>query len=145
MIFVIPFDPHQSDLGSQESSKTSIAVSKLCCPVCWELLQIMRADPGLKPTDFAVQGYHTRFYPVDLPEWLPVGVIDQMVKRFKGYLERELQIFSKSSKKYQHNVCQSWESHASGVSDDGEQLAGGAAHMARVRDNPKKEQSPNSA
>jgi hypothetical protein len=38
-------------------STTAIAVSKLCCPVCWELLRILRNDGN-----FHVDGYHRNPY-----------------------------------------------------------------------------------
>jgi hypothetical protein len=72
----------------QRSDQTSLAVSKLCCLVCWHLLHIMRGDG--RASKFAVRGYHYNFYPVDLPIWLPRPVWIQMVETFWGYLKREL-------------------------------------------------------
>jgi len=76
----------------QQSDQTSLAVSKLCCPICWEFLQVLR---GLNTSPkFDVQGHHTNFYAVDLPDWLPSNVIREMVTRFQKYLIRELRIFN---------------------------------------------------
>lgn len=66
-----------------------LVVSKLCCPICWEFLQILRGDTR----DFIVRGYHTSLYPVELPSWLPEHVLTDMVKRFERHLRRELDIF----------------------------------------------------
>ena len=66
-----------------------LVVSKLCCPICWEFLQVLRGDSR----DFNVRGYHTSFYPVELPSWLPEHVLTDMVKRFELHLRRELGIF----------------------------------------------------
>jgi hypothetical protein len=63
-----------------------ISVSKLCCPVCWELLKILNDDgPQL-----SFPGCHPTIYPVELPEWLPPPIVDKMTGLFKGYLRREL-------------------------------------------------------
>lgn len=69
----------------QKCDKTSLAVSKLCCPVCWELLQVLRAEPF----EFKARGYHTSLYPVDLPSWLPESDIREMNNRFWKHLRRE--------------------------------------------------------
>ena len=63
-----------------------ISVSKLCCPVCWELLKFLNDDgPHL-----SLPGCHTAIYPVELPEWLPPLIVDKMTVLFKAYLQREL-------------------------------------------------------
>ena len=77
----------------QSSSNTvELAVSKLCCPICWELLQVLRGITS----DFMVRGYHTSFYPVELPSWLPEHVLRDMVSRFEGHLRHELVVFLQS-------------------------------------------------
>jgi hypothetical protein len=63
-----------------------IAVSKLCCPVCWELLQILRGATE----DFSVRGHHATMYPVELPPWIPDYIVFQMLARFQQYLIGEL-------------------------------------------------------
>jgi hypothetical protein len=61
-----------------------ISVSRLCCPTCWELLQIQ---------GFRMQGFHTSFYPVELPSCLSEPELKEMVTRFRGHLRRELITF----------------------------------------------------
>jgi hypothetical protein len=48
-------------------------VSKLCCPVCWELLKILRNNDS---TDLYVDGHHATLFQVELPEWLPLDSRD---------------------------------------------------------------------
>ncbi|KIM81780.1 hypothetical protein PILCRDRAFT_489866 [Piloderma croceum F 1598] len=50
----------------QNMDQTIIAVSKRCCPVCWELLDILRD----KCKQFHVCGRHSTLFPVELPSWL---------------------------------------------------------------------------
>jgi hypothetical protein len=70
----------------QRSDPANISVSKLCCPVCWELLKLLRG----KESTFDVRGYHNHLYMTDLPSWLPDSIVQQMVDRFWGYLRQGL-------------------------------------------------------
>ena len=66
-------------------------MSKLCCPVCWELLGILnnlKDDP--RPLSFP--GCHPIVYPVELPAWLPRSIVEDITERFRGHLRRELDI-----------------------------------------------------
>jgi hypothetical protein len=66
-------------------------VSKLCCPVCWELLGILNnLEDASRPLSFP--GCHPVVYPVELPAWLPPNIVDDMTGRFLGHLRRELNI-----------------------------------------------------
>jgi hypothetical protein len=61
-------------------------VSKLCCPVCWELLGILNEDePRL-----SFRGCHSIVYPVELPKWLPSQIVDNLTERFQVHLRKEL-------------------------------------------------------
>ena len=53
------------------------------------LLQVLKGDTS----NFSVRGYHNTFYPVDLPDWLPLDVVKTMVKRFENYFLAELTHF----------------------------------------------------
>jgi hypothetical protein len=66
----------------------AIAVSKLCCPVCWELLQILKHHAK----DLQVRGHHPTVYRLALPPWLSRDVIQQVVDKFKITLRKELEI-----------------------------------------------------
>jgi len=70
----------------QNLNQSTIAMSHLCCPVCWELLDILRGGA----TNFNVRGRHATLYPVELPRWLPRDVMEQMVIRFKKILLIEI-------------------------------------------------------
>jgi hypothetical protein len=66
---------------AQNFDDSMIAVSKLCCPVCWELLNILRNDGN-----FHVDGYHRILTQVELPEWLPLEIVMKLMARFKEIL-----------------------------------------------------------
>ena len=63
-----------------------IAVSKLSCRVCWEFADIIKKDT----TNFALRGNHRTLSPVELPSYLPYGVLEEMVTRFKTTLIDEI-------------------------------------------------------
>ena len=68
-----------------------IAVSKLCCPVCCELLEVLRTnDPSDTSLQFAVRGFHFHVYTVVLPPWIRPQQKQQMVSKFQRYLGSEL-------------------------------------------------------
>jgi len=58
-------------------------VSKPCCLACLELLAVLN-DGG--NDSVAVRGCHGTVFPMELPSWLPVAVLQEMVTRFKGHL-----------------------------------------------------------
>jgi hypothetical protein len=99
---------HWSDCVQPPLDVTGFAISKLCCPICWELLQILRGSSH----SFMVRGYHTSFYPVELPSWLPVFVLEDMVRRFEEHLRRELVIFLGPALpgKKTHKIVESFDS-----------------------------------
>jgi hypothetical protein len=60
-----------------------VSVSKLCCPVCWELFQVLRRDGSIR-------GCHPIVTPVVLPETLPGLVYEELVTRFRTHLSSQL-------------------------------------------------------
>jgi hypothetical protein len=64
-----------------------LSVSELCCPVCWELLNILR---GQDKEALKVRGYHTTLFPVELPRWLPRKVLAALFERFQKHLAVEV-------------------------------------------------------
>lgn len=66
-----------------------IAVSKLCCPVCWEGLKIFR-DDELRGDVFNVRGRHSSLYLMELPPWLPSDALDSLLLRFRELSGQEL-------------------------------------------------------
>jgi hypothetical protein len=67
-----------------------ISVSRLCCPVCWELLNIILNDSDDEPRLVSFPGCHPIIYPVELPEWLPQHIVTKMTDLFKDHLRTEL-------------------------------------------------------
>jgi len=70
----------------KDSKYKTIGVSKLCCPVCWHLLTILRGSTK----DYEVRGHHGNIYSVDLPFWLPDDVKQTLIDQFRSYLMTEL-------------------------------------------------------
>ena len=68
---------------AQNFDDSVIAVSKLCCPVCWELLKILRNDDS---TNFHVDGHHKTLFQVELPDWLPLKIVVKLTARFEKIL-----------------------------------------------------------
>jgi hypothetical protein len=79
-------------------------VSKRCCPVCSELLNILRDTKH----PFRVRGRHPTVFPVDLPPWLPRDVLLQMIARFRCFLLDEIKTMM--SPKLQHKRTSSEQS-----------------------------------
>jgi hypothetical protein len=72
----------------------AMPMSKLCCPVCRELLDILIGET----TDFNVHGHHRTVSPVQLPLWLPRNTMEQMVARFENILFREITVMMEARK-----------------------------------------------
>lgn len=68
---------------AQNFGNSTIAVSNLCCPVCWELLKILRNDDS---SDLYVEDHHQTLFRVELPDWLPPGIVVKLTARFKKIL-----------------------------------------------------------
>lgn len=70
----------------QNLNQSMVALSERSCPVCWELLNIIRGDAD----DFHVRGCHTTIHPVELPHCLPREAVEKMVIRFQKILFSEI-------------------------------------------------------
>jgi hypothetical protein len=69
-----------------------VAVSKLCCPACWEYFDILSKKhtlPG-EAEMYKIRGRHSTLFPVQLPIWTPTDVVKELNIRFKRYLRNEL-------------------------------------------------------
>lgn len=77
-----------------------MAVSKLCCPACWDYFDILsdseRQGSKADSKMFKIRGRHATVYPVQLPDWSHPDVVRELNKRFDGYLRSELDIMSKN-------------------------------------------------
>jgi hypothetical protein len=65
-----------------------VAVSKLCCPACWEYLNILGGTKKETPM-YKVRGRHSTVYPVELPIWSCHDDVQELIKRFSKYLREE--------------------------------------------------------
>jgi hypothetical protein len=86
----------------QDSRKFKIAVTKSCCPVCWEIVTIFNrqnettqeqgSDSGdhTFPVHFDARGRHPILYPVDLPDILDESIKDELLTKFRITLLRNL-------------------------------------------------------
>jgi hypothetical protein len=76
----------------QSSGKYMIAVSKSCCPVCWDIVKIFDRQNKEKrsPVCFQARGRHPNLYPVDLPDILDEGIKDELLTKFSITLLKDL-------------------------------------------------------
>jgi hypothetical protein len=72
-----------SFISSQNLADNMISVSRLCCPVCWELFQVLDKES-------IIRGCHPTVSPVVLPKTLPESVFESMVTRFRAHLSGQL-------------------------------------------------------
>ena len=63
-----------------------IVVSKLCCAVCWEFMDVMRGRHNI----FCVRGRHPSLFPLELPVYTSPQVLREMITRFEEILHREI-------------------------------------------------------
>src|SRR6266550_3114013 len=99
-----------------------ISVSKLCCPVCWNLIQIFKTIHS----GIVVRGYHSTIYPVILPDWLPPEIVNQMLHRFRQYLRLHLARLATDSNVKKREQPRGRQSNASGISNASSANEGGA-------------------
>jgi hypothetical protein len=91
-----------------------LSITKLCCPACFDLHNILSRPLGSDSADFDtdndnfnngtdldddnfnngsldIPGRHTTVYPVLLPAGLDPTVVEKMITRFENYLYREFE------------------------------------------------------
>jgi len=73
----------------QHLSQKEVAVSKPCCPACWDFMKVLRTNGDSDV--FNIRSRHPTVYPVELPVWLPKEVCTAMVRKFQGHLVEQLQ------------------------------------------------------
>ena len=93
-----------------------ISVSRLCCPVCWELLNIILSDSENESRLVSFPGCHPIIYPVELPEWLPHHIVGQMTDSFRKHLREELTSMVKGAEE-SARVAKQRKQHASHQSE----------------------------
>ena len=106
---------------TQNFDNSTIAVSKLCCPVCWELLKILRNDDS---TDFHVDGHHETLFQVELPEWLPLEIVVELTAQFEKILLEQIKTLVRHHKRHSiYPSGQSGDDHSSDYSDSEDDAA----------------------
>ncbi|KAF8330281.1 hypothetical protein F5887DRAFT_986545 [Amanita rubescens] len=113
---------------TKKLNNVRIGVSKLCCPVCWDLLSILqnqRSKKGL-PKNLFVHGRHPTLHEVDLPDWLPSDVLTAMVnwyesKLYEGLCNLEKMVESQTERR-SHRRNPSGQSERSVKSDTSDNL-----------------------
>lgn len=78
---------------AQDDAKDDVlGVSQPCCAVCHELLRELSEQHIMSRAIHTLDGYHDRVYPCTLPPWLPLDILQSMVRHFqqrlRGALER---------------------------------------------------------
>jgi len=118
-----------SNVDGKGHYQYNISVSKFCCPVCWELINVL--NETYSNIKFVVRAHHSNLYPVCLPPWLPDHVLDKMIDRFKERLydvfcrlpdPDRLQPFVPGHKNKNPSLESAGESVSSVGSNDSEQI-----------------------
>jgi len=106
----------------QNINQNVLAVSKRCCPVCWTLLAILE---GLNDR-FGVRGRHPTVCAVDLPPWLPLEALSQMVACFEEILKHQIFTMMMQKKKHHRRTSsgQSDSATSTGSHKDGDRVDG---------------------
>ena len=87
-----------------------LGVSKLCCPVCWELLELLRQDDN--SALFAVRGCHSTIYPIALPPFTPPDIRQKMTKLFQKHLCDGLKLLTAQAQRGSRPTHQSTNSES---------------------------------
>lgn len=64
-----------------------IAVSRLCCPVCWTFLDILDNQKH-----YGVRGFHFKVFALQLPSWVPDEMVQQMLTRIQAMIRDEVKV-----------------------------------------------------
>jgi hypothetical protein len=64
-----------------------VAVSKLCCPACWDFFDILSEKHQLDK--YKIRGRHSTVFPVQLPSWTCSIVVQELINRFDEHLRKE--------------------------------------------------------
>jgi len=90
--------------------KSLIAVSKLCCPVCSELLDLLRDGTHT----FHIDGHHHTLVQVELPIWLPLDIVVKLTAKFEKILGNQIG----NLMSYHHEHARTSDQSGDGLSSD---------------------------
>ena len=90
-----------------------ISVSKLCCPVCWELFKVLKL--GTK-----ILGCHPTVTPLALPDTLSHDIAEQVVNALRPQLANQLaQLMDAKKPRNTHHRNESETGHSAASSNKG--------------------------
>ena len=95
----------------QELDSSVISVSKLCCPVCWDVLELLRNEQGGTRAEFIVRGRHAVLSPVQLPIWLPIEMVKRMLQIYKQILVDKIKVLMSPNRVGGHSRINSLQSN----------------------------------
>lgn len=98
----------------QNLQEDMISVSKLCCPVCWELFEALNLDTKIR-------GCHPTVTPVALPETLSLEISEKMVTRLRTLLDAQVNFFfleGNDARRTQHSRNESETGHSTTSSNE---------------------------
>lgn len=104
----------------QNFDNSIITVSKPCCPVCWELIKILR---NKKSTNFYLDGHHKTLAQVELPAWLPLQIVEKLTTRFEEILLTQIETLTPRRKRHAINPSGQSKYDLSSDCSDGEKDA----------------------
>jgi hypothetical protein len=99
-------------MSSQNFANNLVSVTKLCCPSCWELYQVLEMGG-------AIRGSHPIVSPIVLPETLPKSVSEAMVTRFRAILSSQLRHLSSPIMVHGHHRNTSESGYSASSSNEG--------------------------
>lgn len=76
----------------QYDRPVEIGVSKLCCPICKDLLLLLGGQTMDGKGPFNIKGFHSIITSAELPLWLPEETLSKMLERFSQRLLVELRV-----------------------------------------------------
>ena len=85
------------------------AVSKLCCPACYDYFDILskkhrRLGDNEETKMYNIRGRHSTVYPVQLPRWSCPAIVQELIRRFGKYLHDELdEMWTRNDKQMKQN------------------------------------------
>jgi hypothetical protein len=103
-------NPGAPCLAQETAPAHVLAVSKLCCPLCWDLLGVYRDDR------FGVRGHHSALSAVELPGSISLAPAKHLLSLLRGRLYEKLRVVLVKTRKHRRN--DSAQSIGSVASDD---------------------------
>ena len=111
---LVCLDVNVSFIFSQTLQRDMISVSKLCCPVCWELFKVLKLD-------IKIRGCHPTVTPLALPETLSLDISNGVIASLRPQLTAQLKplLINKWPQTTQHRRNESEMGHSASSSNEG--------------------------